>query len=172
MMKKIFSVLLIAGLILSLSVTAFAATLGQNGSQEIDVTAKYDTSTSTPTVYSVDIVWSSMIFTYTQESTKNWNATDHTYDTVTQGAWDKDSATVTVTNHSNAAVNVAVAYAPVADTGITGTLTNGSGRLTAGEEGNYDGADSLTATLTISGTPTGTVTADGVTVGTLNVTIG
>ena len=155
-----------------MSVTALAAeNIGQNGSKEIEVTAKYSSTTSTPDVYSVDIEWSSMTFTYTQTSTKKWNADDHSYDTVSEGAWDKTSATITVTNHSNVSVNVDMKYTAVENTGVKGALTNTSAVLNAGEEGNYNGADSVSAKLTISGKPNSTVTDDGVKVGTIKVTI-
>ena len=173
-MRKIFSVLLVLGMLLTMSFTAFAAdpeTVGKNGSKEIDVTAKYESSTTTPEVYSVDISWSSMTFTYTESGTKTWNAADHSYDASTQGAWDKTTATITVTNHSNVSVDLAVTYTPANDTGITGTLANGTATLDAGVEGNYAGADSHTATLTISGTPNNTITSDGVKIGTVKVTI-
>ena len=81
------------------------------------------------------------------------------------------TATVTVTNHSNVSVNVDLTYTAVAGTGVTGRLTNASDTLNAGEEGNYNGADSVTATLTISGTPTSTITSEGVKIGTIKVTI-
>lgn len=173
-MKKLLSILLVLMLLLSLSITVFAAnpeTVGKDGSKEIDVTAKYQTSISTPEVYSVDIVWSNMTFTYTQSSTKIWNAENHAYSTSSEGAWDKTTATVTVTNHSNVSVDISVAYTPANDTGITGTLTNGTTTLDAGAEGDYAGADSHTATLTISGTPNNAITSDGVKIGTIKVTI-
>ena len=174
-MKRVFTFLLALSLLMCSSVTAYAAefpeTVGKNESAEIDVTAKYSSSTVTPTVYSVDISWSNMTFTYTQEDTKTWNAADHSYETSTKGEWDKTSATVTVTNHSNAAVQVDVEYTPVQDTGVTGTLTNTSAALNAGEEGNYSGAESLTATLTISGKPNSTVSSSGIKIGTIKVTI-
>ena len=174
-MKKLLAIVLAVFLLMTLSITVYAAetpgTVGQNGIKEIDVTAKYSSSTNTPNVYSVDIDWSSMTFTYTQKDTKTWNASNHSYDTTTEGEWDKTTATVTVTNHSNVSVNASVEYTAVAGTGVTGTMSNGSATLNAGEEGNYDGADSVTATLTIEGPPNSTVTSDGVTIGTIKVTI-
>ena len=53
----------------------------------------------------------------------------------------------------------------------TTPLTGGNAVLSAGEEGNYAGADSLTATLTIGGKPSEAVTTDGVKIGTIKVTI-
>ena len=173
-MRKLFSILLVIGMLFAMSITTFAAapeTVGKGGSKEIDVTAKYELSTTTPEVYSVDISWSSMTFTYTETGTKNWNAANHSYDTSTQGAWDKTSATITVTNHSNVSVNLVMAYTPANDTGIIGTLANSTATLDAGAEGNYAGADSHTATLTISGAPNSTVSSDGVKIGTIKVTI-
>lgn len=174
-MKKLFVFILALSMVMSMGMTAFASeapeTVGQNGSKEIDVTAKYTASTDTPNVYSVDIEWSSMTFTYTQKDTKNWNAADHSYDTVSEGEWDKTSATIKVTNHSNVSVNVDVKYTAVENTGVTGALTNATAVLAAGEEGNYNGADSVTTTLTVSGTPNTTVSSEGVKVGTVKVTI-
>lgn len=174
-MKKILSCILAFLLVMNMSVCAYATetagTVGQNGSKEIDVTAKYSSSTDTPSVYSVDIEWSSMIFTYTQKETKTWNAANHSYTTAKEGAWDKDTATITVTNHSNVSVNANVVYTEVTGMGISGTLANNSAELDAGVEGDYDAADSFTATLSIEGTPNNSVTSEGVTIGTIKVTI-
>ena len=174
-MKKVLAIILALTLVMSMSATVFAAdesdTVGQNGSKEIEVSAKYASSTNTPNVYSVDIEWSSMTFTYTQKDTKTWNAADHSYETASEGEWDKTTATITVTNHSNVSVDVDVTYTAVENTGVSGTLTNASAVLDAGEEGKYDNAASVTTTLTISGTPNSTVTSDGVKVGTIKVTI-
>ena len=79
---------------------------------------------------------------------------------------------ITVTNHSNVEVEVNVAYTPIENTGVVGTLTDASAVLNAGVEGDYEGASSATATLTISGTPKNSVTAEGIKVGTLKVTLG
>lgn len=174
-MKKMISAILVVTALCCMSMTVFAAdtaTVGQNGSKEIEVTAKYASSSVTPNVYSVDIEWSSMNFTYTEQETATWNANDHSYSVSTDAGWDKTTATVKVTNHSNVDVNVDVTYTAVGSTGITGTITNGSAALDAGVVGNYAGADSQTATLTISGTPNDAVTADGVKIGTIKVTIG
>ena len=174
-MKKALTYIIAFSLLFSMSVTASATgtpeTVGQNGSKEIDVTATYSTTSHTPNVYSVDIEWSSLNFTYTQKNTKIWNAENHSYSTTTKGEWDKTTATITVTNHSNIAVNTEVEYTAVAGTGIRGVVTNSSAVLDAGEVGNYDGADSNTTTLTISGTPKDNATSETVKIGTVKVTI-
>lgn len=167
--KKLFALAL--ALTMAVPAVAVDATVGENGSQDINVTAKYSHSISTPKVYSVDIEWTDMTFTYSETGTQNWNAADHTYSNNTSSDWDKTTATVTVTNHSNDAVDVVMEYVPVADTGVNGALTNAAGTLDAGVVNAYDAADSLTATLTISGTPSAAVTAEGITVGTITVKI-
>lgn len=173
-MKKIFATIIALAMVLAMSVTAFAAEDTGNkpgDSQDIDVTAKTESSTTTPTVYSVDISWDSMTFTYSESGTKTWNPENHTFTTSTSGGWDKTTANVTVTNHSNATVDVAVTYSAVDGTGVTGTITNGTKTLAAGVENAYDAADKLVATLTISGEPTATVTSEGVKVGSITVKI-
>lgn len=169
-MRKFLCVCLIILLFVSTQSAVLAAS-PEIENKEIDVTAKYQSSTETPAVYSVDISWSSMTFTYTESNTKNWNSTNHSYGTESLGVWDKTAATVTITNHSNVSVEVSTVYTSAGETGITGALTNPTAELAAGAVGNYDGADSHTATLTISGTPNNTVPADGVKIGTVKVTI-
>lgn len=57
-MKKIVTILFALVLIPAMSITAFAATIeNSSGSQDIDVSAKYVDSVSTPTKYSVDVTW-------------------------------------------------------------------------------------------------------------------
>lgn len=174
-MKKLFATIISLAMVLSMGVTAFAAegsATGQGaGDRTIDVTAKYDKSTSAETVYNVDITWESMSFTYTESGTKVWNPETHTYTTTTNGGWDKTEADITVTNHSNASVDVAVEYTAVEGTGISGSVANGSATLAAGVEGKPDEADKLIATLTISGAPNSTVTEAGVKIGTITIRI-
>lgn len=168
--KKIITLVMALALVMSLAVPAFA--YGPGDEKELDVTAKYNSSTTTGTVYSVDIDWDSLTFTYNEKSTKTWKPSDHSYTTDTQGGWDKTSANITVTNHSNAAVTVDMAYTTsTTGTGVTATLTGGSKTLAAGAENQYATADSVTGKLTISGKPNSNVTANGITVGSVTITI-
>ncbi|MBO5322799.1 MAG: hypothetical protein J6A88_01695 [Oscillospiraceae bacterium] len=166
-MRKIISTVLALALLLSLSVTAFASELG--GSQ--DVTAKYEKTETEEAIYNVDIQWGELTFTYSETTEKTWNPDTHTYDTDVSGGWDKTETAIKVTNHSNVAVDVAMSVTPVAGTGVNVSLTGGNATLAAGVEGDVSGAAFVTGTLKISGTPNSTVTAAGVKVGEITVTI-
>ena len=167
-MKKIILVLLALALVLSMSVTAFASDLG--GSK--DVTAKYEKNESEQPIYSVDLNWGNLTFTYSETVKKVWNPDTHTYDTsVTGGSWDKTESKITVTNHSNVSVAVSMSVTPVTGTGVNVSLTGGNATLKAGEVGNVSGADSVTGTVKVSGKPNSTVTKDGIKVASITVTI-
>lgn len=173
-MKKMITTVLALVMVMSPGVNAFAAeTVGQNGSRDIEVTARYSDTVTTPDVYSVDIEWDNMTFTYSEAGTMEWDPATHTYEENVTAGWDKKSAAVTVTNHSNVAVNVTFGYTPVETFGVTTSLSNTEAavKLAAGVEGDVAGAESATATLTVSGTPNEAVTAEGVVVGTITVKI-
>ena len=153
-------------LLLCISVSA-----AQIASREIDVNAQFRTVANTPASYSVDIQWTDMTFTYTKEDTHIWNPKTHAYKTRSRTGWDRNKGTVTVTNHSNVDVKVTVSYIPLEETGVTGTLRNATKKLKAGKVGDYGGADSMTATLTIGGTPAAAVAGSKTKVGSLTISI-
>ncbi|MCD8013405.1 MAG: hypothetical protein LUG99_09545 [Lachnospiraceae bacterium] len=84
---------------------AYAETLEDEGSSSADVTATYKSS-ETATVYSVDITWGSLEFTYTEAGAQTWDPSTHTYSEAEEGGWsyEKGSNILTITNHSNSAV--------------------------------------------------------------------
>ena len=176
-MKKLIATALALTMTLSLSTTALA---GGNvdgaglGSQDpIDVTAKYNDSAADPIVYSVDLTWEDMTFTYNESGTRTWDPDTHTYTDTTSAGWDKVTAEVTATNHSNANVTVTFDYTPQGDTGVTAYMSKQSFILYAGVENYPDDASTNSAVLTIDGNskPNNSVTAEGVTIGTITVTI-
>lgn len=167
LLRMVFALTLWTGLLLGMP----AVSADAENSQEIDVMASYETVSVAPASYSVDLTWSDMTFTYTRKDTHIWNPADHSYRTGSSGSWDKTEAKITVTNHSNVDVQVTITYTPVAETGITGIMRNGSGILRAGTQGDYENADSMTATLVISGDPTAAVTGAQTKIGSLKVTI-
>ncbi len=173
-MKKFFIATLAFVLLASITVTAFAAETeltDANKSEEIDVNVNYQDGTQTPTVYSVDVVWDSMTFTYNASGTKVWDATTHSYMDNTNGVWANDSADVTVTNHSNADVNVTVTYTEVGASGVNGVISNGDFSITSAVDKAVDDATlTKTATLTVSGVPVDK-SANNLKIGTVTVVI-
>ena len=130
MKKKLFSSILAALLVSSTSTTVFAAPVTEDeGSQSQDVNGVYAGMADADTVYSVDVVWGSMEFTYHAGTiTKTWNPETHSYveTPAGQGSWSHgiDANKVTVTNHSNKALEATVtAQTTGSFTGITASVT-------------------------------------------------
>ena len=76
-----------------------------------DLVLDFTSSGSDPrTVYSVDVVWDDLSFTYSGGSAI-WNPSDHSYNKPSAAeGWTDDIGKITVTNHSNAAVNIDVTF--------------------------------------------------------------
>ena len=166
-MKRIVALMLALALVMTMSLTAFAAELG--GKQ--DVTAKYEKTEIEDDVRNFELSWGELTFTYSETTEKTWNPDTHTYDEDTTGGWDKESADITVINHSNVELAVTMTLTPVAGTGVDVTLTGGNGTLAAGVEGDVAGAAFVTGTVKVSGTPNNNVTKEGITVASVTVTI-
>ena len=173
-MKKIIAAALALTMTLGMSTTALAAEVngaGVGSQNPIDVTAKYNDGVTEPAVYSVDLTWEDMTFTYNESGTRIWNPDTHTYTDSTTSGWDKVTAAVTATNHSNTEVTVKFDYTPQDNTGVNASMSKDSFKLTAGVENKPSEAATDSSILTITGTPNNSVTAEGVTIGTITVTI-
>ncbi len=112
-MKKMISVLLVLTLSLCMGITAFAAEIEEDGGEaRADVKGTYVSGGTETTVYSVDVTWGSMEFTYTSYFIGNWNPETHQYDDSTDANWtcDADANKITVTNHSNTNVSATPSY--------------------------------------------------------------
>lgn len=142
--KKAAAVMAAAVLSVGMTATAFAAQTSPAtintvpGGVAIDVTGSYDgTTTDGALVYKIDVAWGSMAFTYEASATRSWNTTTHQYDTTSDGVgvWKADSEgisnKITVTNHSNAAVEAGLAFAANGDLDITGKFTDGDKDITS-----------------------------------------
>ena len=126
-MKKFLSILLALVMALSLSVTAFAAENNGTSGTDITVNGTYSPGTSTADeTISVDIAWEAMNFTYTAPSQGTWNPATHAYEGQTAGGWSDNTRAITVTNHSNVAVNATLAFTAAVD-GVVGAFTEASG---------------------------------------------
>lgn len=136
-MKRLSIICLSILLALSLSVTAWA-TNGQAKGQDlgttdpIPVTATYQSTGNGQTVYSVDIIWGSMDFTY-QTAGKYWDPSEHKYIETDAGWTCADSANqIKITNHSNAEVNCSLSYTANTDySGISGTFMSGGAKFSS-----------------------------------------
>ena len=100
----------------------------QTGTQvrEFTVTGVYQAGTAADEKISVDIVWDAMDFTYTAPSQGIWNPATHAYEGATAGGWSDNTPAITVTNHSNVAVNATLGFTPDV-AGVVGTFTEASG---------------------------------------------
>ena len=148
-MKKSAIALMGLACTLAVSSAAFAADLPDPSTHAVN--GRYHANSTVETVYSVDVAWDSMEFTYTVDSEGTWNPATHQVDGASEGQWSGDGD-VKVTNHSNAKVKVAVTYAAEGSySDITGRFSNGSFHLATAEGTQVDSAPNQTATLTLSG---------------------
>ena len=175
-MKQIFTLALTFLLIFSLvTVTAFAADAttinGESRTATKAVKASYHSGAGGGTVYSVDITWGSMAFTYSAGSSPTWNPTMHTYSSGGTGGWSSSGNKITVTNHSNAQVTANLDYASETGfTGITGSFDNANMTIDTAVGTEVSAAPTKTAALSLTGTLNSSVTRP-TKIGTITVTI-
>lgn len=170
MKKRTMAIILSAIMMMTVGMTAAAAGKGDSASH--DVKANYVAGAEAETVYSVEIEFGDMNFTYTDQSEGTWNPETHAYENQAAPAWNYNSGNkITVKNHSNAAVTAGLTYTPVsAYSAITGSFDTSSLSLETAEGTTYAAAPAAAAVLTLNGALTGD-TAAGTTVGTVTVTI-
>lgn len=175
-MKKVVTILIVIALLSMASVTAFAASpiTSVGDSDSVDVKGTYVAGTAATTVYSVDIAWGSMEFTYTDASQGTWNPETHQYDGAGTGTWscETDANKITVTNHSNAAVIAQFSYAPESGyNAISGAFTNETLNLNTAVGTEVLSAPSGSVTLSLTG-ELSSETAANTKIGTVTVTLG
>ena len=140
------------------------------GSYSAEVKGTYQPGGSGAVVYSVDIAWTDMNFTYTGAGEGTWDPETHQYSGSSEGAWTASNDSITVTNHSNAAVKATAKFE--ADSGYESTtMTFGNNEATVATAVGTEVASAPSATITV--TPGGTLadTANGGKIGTITVTI-
>jgi hypothetical protein len=171
-MKKLVSMLVAAALVCTMSTTAFAADQDGvgTGSYSADVKGTYQAGGSGAVVYSVDIAWTDMSFTYTGAGGGTWDPETHQYSESSEGAWTASNDSITVTNHSNAAVEATASYQAEAGYEST-TMTFGNNGATVATAVGTEVASAPSATITV--TPGGTLaeSANGGKIGTITVSI-
>ena len=182
MMKKKTALVLTLAMVFSLApLSAYAdstiTAAGGTATHEVKATYKADSSGGAGgaggTVYSVDITWGDMAFTYTAEA-GIWDPAKHAYTGAEGGVWtvDKDGGnTITVTNHSNTDVTAAFSYAAASGfDGIRGSFDKESLALKTAVGTEVANAPKGTAALTLDGA-LGSDTTANTTIGTITVTL-
>ena len=171
-MKKLVSMLAVAALTCAMGTTAFAADQDgvKTGDYTADVKGTYQAGGSGAVVYSVDIAWTDMSFTYTGAGEGTWDPETHQYSGSSEGAWTASDDSITVTNHSNAAVKATAKFE--ADSGYESTtMTFGNNEATVATAVGTEVDLAPSATITV--TPSGTLaqSANGGKIGTITVSI-
>lgn len=127
------------------------AELKAPGSQTIDVNAKYESNITTPKVYSVDITWESMDFTYSASGTRDWNPQEHAYADNTEASWGGGSG-ITVTNHSNKGIGAKFSFSALQGfEGLSGTFDEQEIDLLTAEGTEVNAAPKKTVAFTLGG---------------------
>lgn len=179
-MKKFLTFTLAIAMILTMgSIPAFAATIETKpGTDDHDVYGTYVAGSSGGNIYSVNVSWQALEFTYTGETVAGWNPGTHQYDSTTPAAWTSTTNNITVTNHSNVYVIVTFGYASIGafDGVITGSfsgpriISNAVTLQSADGLATDDAKLSATATLTLDG-DLDSGTTPSTKIGTVTVTI-
>ena len=168
MMKKIIAATLALTLSMSMGNLVYAVE-----DQSADIKATYQAGKEiTDTVYSVDVKWGSLEYTYSSGVTKSWDPTTLKYkETSGTSSWtcQEGADKITVTNNSNADITASLAYDRT-DSNITGTFTNSKIGLKSAEGTNVGESPSETTTLSLKGALSDT-TAEKKEIGNVTVTI-
>lgn len=170
-MKKLLVLSLAIVMMFAMASTCFAVTANTTTPATNNVTATYQKGGTSEKIYSVDVQFGAMSFTYTGASEGTWNPATHNYDDIDEATWgDNTTAAIKVTNHSNAAVAVSVTYAKAAgyEGSVTAEISGGTFDLDSAVGTTFANAPSKTATLTIGGTATNEAATH---VGTVTVSI-
>lgn len=163
-MKKLLALVLAGVMVMGMSVTAMAAP-EYLGNMKIDKTAISPedldaekpvnikiANTATDPVFCIQVDWESLDFTYTfNTGTQQWNPETHQYDAVTgMTGWDKNSAKVTITNHSNREVKAKASMDTLENNGVTFSLANNTETTLPSAENKAIDAAELKKEITIS----------------------
>ena len=173
-MKKLFTILalvLTVALCASFAVSAETYTELGEYTNPVIVDRTPATDDTTTIVYSVDVAWTDLAFTYSA-GTEKWNPTYHDYSTPkNDGNWTNTDGSITVTNHSNADVDVTVEYAKATGYDVEVDVTNGEFTLESAVDKAVSAADFETVTFSVDTAASTAPTVDDANVGTVTVTI-
>lgn len=172
-MKKNISFILILVLIFSLSISVFAAEDENTDiTKSANVTGTYD-ATDVSKVYSVDISWSDLKFTYTGAYKGEWNPEKHNYEGATEAGWNDGEGMITVTNHSNTDITATPVYKATEGYESANMIFGSNSLKVATADNGTNGEAGHAVTETISVKPSGSLpegTTEAV-IGTITITI-
>lgn len=136
-MKKLLTISLTIALALCLTMPAFAAEpdIGtNNGTANVTVKGTYNAGSTAAEVISVDVSWGSMSFTYNDTVEGTWDDDTHSFVGAKAANWtcDSNANKITVTNHSNTAVEAQLTFAKAENTNIVGSFTENVGTANDG----------------------------------------
>ena len=166
-MKKIISLALALVLVLGMTTVASAETWETNPepgeyewpasntvTESNAVKVIMDTADPIP-VYKVDIQWDSLNFKYTagDDAVASWNPDEHLYVPAGTAAWNKNSANITVINHSSEAVSINASIDNATKNGVTANIGNGVFDLASAVGTTVADAPKNTITVNITGVP-------------------
>ena len=170
-MKKLKKFAVVALALMLMATQLVLASAEGLGNRTQDVKAKYSGGAAEPEVYSVDVTWGKMEFTYSVGGTRTWNPATHLYDENVTAGWTEDGNGITVVNHSNAEVNFAfTAQAAAGFEAIALNFDTSRAMLASAVNTTYAAAPAHTITVTPSGALTEDTTA-GTVIGTITVTL-
>jgi hypothetical protein len=159
-MRKLLTIMLAVAMVCALTITANADTLGtENTAGSKDVNGTYVAGQKAGTVYSVNVEWGSLEFTFTDASEGTWDPATKTYVNQTEAFWAPNSETadkVTVTNNSNAEVTVSFAFTAAEGCNVTAAFDKATATLPSAADPEAE--TSVVAKLSITG---GTITESG-----------
>ena len=106
-LKRIACVVCISSLCMVSLTMGSAQTLTPGESASIPLYGIYEPMAAEDTVYSVSVTWGDMEYTYSEGEKGTWDPSTHTYQNGTSSGWNwqDESNIITITNHSNAAVD-------------------------------------------------------------------
>ena len=127
-MKRFFTMLAaVLALVICVTFTAFAETDTidqENGTTDITVSGTFESGFVAEEIISVDLSWGSMSFTYYDTDEGEWDEEHHVYEGAYDAYWDceDDANKITITNHSNTAVEAQLSFAKVEGSNIVGSF--------------------------------------------------
>ena len=140
-MKRFFTMLAaVLALVICVTFTAFAETDTidqENGTTDITVSGTFESGFVAEEIISVDLSWGSMSFTYYDTDEGEWDEEHHVYEGAYDAYWDceDDANKITITNHSNTAVEAQLSFAKVEGSNIVGSFTETAGEANDGVVG-------------------------------------